>query len=112
MQDKPAPLLVKHEPPLGWLVLNRPEVQNAIDLRTWNLIVEGMAELEADSEVRAIVMRSSTPEAFSSGAEFIHAREVNTTIATVSAKNNGPVQPCSMASVRSLNSTRIPPSTP
>lgn len=77
MQDKPAPLLIQHEPPLGWLVLNRPEVQNAIDLRTWNLIVEGMAELEADSEVRAIVMRSSTPEAFSSGADIAEFSKID-----------------------------------
>src|SRR6266852_9521845 len=64
------PLLVRHEAPLGWLVLNRPQVRNALNLRTWQRIAEGMAELAADADVRVIIMRGATPEAFISGADI------------------------------------------
>lgn len=64
------PLLVRHEPPLGWLVLNRPQVRNALNLHTWQLIVKGVAELRDDPDVRVIIMRGATPEAFISGADI------------------------------------------
>ena len=64
------PLLVLREPPLGWLVLNRPQVRNALNLRTWQMIASGVAELGADPDVRVIIMRGATPEAFISGADI------------------------------------------
>ncbi len=64
------PLIVRHEAPLGWLVLNRPQVRNALNLRTWSRIAEGVAELEGDADVRVIIMRGATPEAFISGADI------------------------------------------
>ncbi len=64
------PLIVQHDAPLGWLILNRPEVKNALNLRTWQRIAQGIAELNADSEVRVIVMRGATPDAFISGADI------------------------------------------
>ena len=64
------PLIVQHEAPLGWLILNRPEVRNALNLRSWQRIAEGMKELDADPEVRVIIMRGATPEAFIAGADI------------------------------------------
>ena len=64
------PLIVKHEAPLGWLILNRPEVRNALNLRSWQRIAEGMKELDADPEVRVIIMLGATPEAFIAGADI------------------------------------------
>ncbi|HTY54683.1 MAG TPA: enoyl-CoA hydratase [Candidatus Binataceae bacterium] len=77
MEDRNAePVLIKHEPPLGWIVLNRPEVRNALNQRSWALITEGVAELEADPEVRVIVMRGATPESFISGADISEFKDV------------------------------------
>ena len=56
ISGEPEPLLVRHEAPLGWLVLNRPQVRNALNLRTWQLIVKGVAELNDDPDVRVIIM--------------------------------------------------------
>src|SRR5579862_1586478 len=64
------PLIVTHEPPIGWLVLNRPQVRNALNLATWNRIAEGVAELASDDSIRVIVMRGSTPQAFIAGADI------------------------------------------
>ncbi len=69
-QDSADPLIVKREPPLGWLILNRPQVRNALNLRTWQRIPEAIGELTRDASVRVIVMTGSTPEAFISGADI------------------------------------------
>src|SRR5580704_5364139 len=64
------PLLVKHEPPLGWMIINRPERRNALNYETWVRMAEAVAELNADPDVRVIIMRGSTLEAFISGADI------------------------------------------
>jgi enoyl-CoA hydratase len=64
------PLIVTREPPIGWLVLNRPQVRNALNLKTWTRITEGVVELAADDAIRVIVMRGSTPQAFIAGADI------------------------------------------
>ena len=64
------PLIVRHEAPLGWLVLNRPQVRNALNLKTWQRIAEGVAELASDDSVRVIIMRGSTDQAFIAGADI------------------------------------------
>ena len=71
MKDETAvdPLIVTHEAPIGWLVLNRPQVRNALNLRTWQRIAEGVAELASDDAIRVIVMRG-TPQAFIAGADI------------------------------------------
>jgi len=70
MKESNDPLIVRHEPPLGWLILNRPQVRNALNLDTWNRIAEGVGELDADPQVHVIVMRGATTEAFIAGADI------------------------------------------
>ncbi len=72
MKDETSadPLIVTHEAPIGWLVLNRPQVRNALNLRTWQRIAEGVAELASDDAIRVIVMRGNTPQAFIAGADI------------------------------------------
>ncbi|HMD05064.1 MAG TPA: enoyl-CoA hydratase/isomerase family protein, partial [Candidatus Binatus sp.] len=72
MKDETSadPLIVTHEAPIGWLVLNRPHVRNALNLRTWQRMAEGVAELASDDAIRVIVMRGSTPQAFIAGADI------------------------------------------
>src|SRR5579885_927177 len=69
-QNSADPIIVKREPPIGWLILNRPQVRNALNLRTWQRIPEAIGELDRDENVRAIVMTGATPEAFISGADI------------------------------------------
>lgn len=72
--DRP-PILVRVEPPVGWLILNRPERRNAMNRATWDAIPSRIAELEAHPEVRAIVLRGAGDEAFGAGAD-IHEFDV------------------------------------
>ncbi len=69
-------VLIRKEPPLGWLVLNRPQVRNALNLATWRAIAQGVAELESEPEIRVIVMRGATGEAFISGADISEFTEL------------------------------------
>jgi enoyl-CoA hydratase/carnithine racemase len=64
------PILVEHEPPLGWMIINRPHMRNALNFAAWRRIVEAVEELNADPAVRVIIMRGVTPEAFISGADI------------------------------------------
>jgi enoyl-CoA hydratase len=64
------PVLVEHEAPLGWIIINRPEKRNALNFLAWRRIVEAMEELNADPAVRVIIMRGVTSEAFISGADI------------------------------------------
>jgi enoyl-CoA hydratase len=64
------PILVEHEPPLGWMIVNRPHMRNALNFRAWQRIIEAVGELKADPDVRVIIMRGVTPEAFISGADI------------------------------------------
>jgi len=64
------PLLVEHETPLGWMIINRPHKRNSLNYEAWQRIVEAVEELNGDPDVRVIIMRGVTPEAFISGADI------------------------------------------
>ena len=68
--DSTKSILVKHEAPLGWLIVNRPQVKNALNFEAWRGIVAAMDELNADPEVRVIIMRGVTADSFISGADI------------------------------------------
>ena len=76
---EPEPLLVRHEAPLGWLILNRPQVRNALNYAPGAASSRAMDELNDDPDVRVIIMRGVTAEAFISGADISefpsHARK-------------------------------------
>src|SRR5690348_2477959 len=70
MSETENPLLVEHEAPLGWMIINRPHKRNSLNYQAWQRIVEAVEELNADPDVRVIIMRGVTPEAFISGADI------------------------------------------
>lgn len=63
-------LLVEKEPPIGWLVFNRPEKLNALSTALWSAIPAALADFEADPEIRVIVVRGAGERAFSAGADI------------------------------------------
>ena len=69
-------VLIRREPPLGWLVLNRPQVRNALNLDTWRRIADGVGKLEADPDIRVIILRGAGAEAFISGADISEFNEL------------------------------------
>jgi enoyl-CoA hydratase len=63
-------LLVRIEPPLAWLIVNRPGARNALSIAIWTGLGEGIQTLAADSRVRVIIVHGAGEEAFMSGADI------------------------------------------
>jgi enoyl-CoA hydratase len=62
---------------LGFMVFDHPERHNAISLEMWRQIPAAAAELEADADVRVVILRGEGEAAFVAGAdisEFERAR--------------------------------------
>lgn len=57
MSSSNAPVLLRREGAVAWLILNRPAGLNAIDIPTANAFHDCCAELAADRSVRAVVLR-------------------------------------------------------
>ena len=66
----PGEVQIERAAPIGRLIFDHPERRNAISANMWEQIPKRLAELEADPEVRVIVMRGRGDEAFVSGADI------------------------------------------
>jgi enoyl-CoA hydratase/carnithine racemase len=61
---------VEKDGPIGWLVFDHPERRNAISVEMWREIPRAAAALEADEQVRVVVLRGAGEVAFVSGADI------------------------------------------
>jgi enoyl-CoA hydratase/carnithine racemase len=64
------PILVRKEKNLAWIMLNRPNKLNAMDLEMLDLLESALEEMEEDGEVRCILLKGSGDRAFSAGADI------------------------------------------
>ncbi|HET9214888.1 MAG TPA: enoyl-CoA hydratase-related protein [Gaiellaceae bacterium] len=62
-------VLVEREPPVGVVLLNRPEALNALNDEVMGALVEALAELDDDEAIRCIVLGGSE-RAFAAGADI------------------------------------------
>lgn len=62
--------LIEKRDAIGTLVINRPEMRNAISGEMWGELARLIGELSADPEVRVIVLRGAGQRAFASGADI------------------------------------------
>jgi len=62
-------VLVDREPPVGIVLLNRPEALNALNDEVMGLLVDALTELDGDDEIRCIVLGGSE-KAFAAGADI------------------------------------------
>ncbi|MFN4090663.1 MAG: enoyl-CoA hydratase/isomerase family protein [Alphaproteobacteria bacterium] len=63
-------ILIDRDGPIATVVLNRPDVLNAVDAKMRHEIVAAMGELNADEAVRAIVLTGSGTRAFTAGQDL------------------------------------------
>ena len=63
-------ILLDRDGGLGTVVLNRPEVLNAVNATMRREIIAALGELNADAEVRAIVLTGSGTRAFTAGQDL------------------------------------------
>lgn len=69
-------IIVKKEPPIGWIFLNRPDRLNAINQQMIKELKEGIDDLVNDQQIRVIVI-TGTGKAFSAGADISQFKELN-----------------------------------
>ncbi len=67
-EKKLSTLILKLEPPLVWIVLNRPERLNAINIEMLKELSNTLDELEEDERARVVILTGSG-RAFSAGAD-------------------------------------------
>ena len=65
-----SPIYIEREPPLAWIVFNRPDKRNAITKRMWRELPDYVGLLEADEEIRVILFRGQGDKSFSAGADI------------------------------------------
>jgi len=63
-------ILLEHEGPVATMTLNRPAQRNAISFAMWAELTQLLAGLDADREVRVVVITGAGDEAFSAGADI------------------------------------------
>lgn len=68
-------ILIEKEPPIGWLIFNRPDRLNAFNLESWEGIPSAVAELESDPEIRVVILRGAGEKAFAAGADITEFEE-------------------------------------
>ena len=59
----------------GWLVFNNPERRNAMSRAMWDAVPELIANLEANSDIKALVLMGAGEKAFISGADISEFKE-------------------------------------
>lgn len=69
-------ILFDREPPLAVLTLNRPHHHNALTWAMYDGIIQTCAELEADPEIRVMIVRGAGGKAFASGTDISQFEQV------------------------------------
>ncbi len=67
---------------IGWLVLNRPDRLNAVNHAMWESLPAAVASLEADPQIRIVIVRGAGERAFASGADIAEFDVVRADAAT------------------------------
>lgn len=68
-------ILVEKKEHIGMLTLNRPEVLNALDPRTWLEIPLAIQEFRIDKKIRVVIITGAGGKAFASGSDIRSLRE-------------------------------------
>ncbi len=63
-------IAIKKQPPLAWVILNRPHRLNMLTQKLIGEFAAAMKELEADASVRVVIVRGEGDRSFSAGADL------------------------------------------
>ncbi len=63
-------LLVEIDPPLAWLVVNRPSARNALNRAVWRTLAEDARAVGLRADVHVVIVRGAGEEAFLAGADI------------------------------------------
>jgi len=63
-------ILIRREPPLGWVIVNRPAARNALTTAMWQQLADEINGLAAETDIRVILLRGAGDQSFISGADI------------------------------------------
>ena len=81
---------VEREDNLGWVIFDHPERRNAISGEMWVQLPEALASLDADPEVRVILLRGAGDVAFISGADISEFEKLEGCVTCLSVRIRHP----------------------
>jgi enoyl-CoA hydratase len=64
------PILLERQGQIATIVLNRPQQHNAVNSQMWSTLRELAPALDADQDIRVIILRGAGEGAFSTGADI------------------------------------------
>jgi len=64
------PILVERDGDIALVTLNNPAKRNALTLAAWHWLSEALTALDADDDIRCIVIRGAGDKAFAAGADI------------------------------------------
>ena len=62
--------IVKKQPPIAWVYLNRPEKKNAMNPPAWKEIIPIFEDLDNDMDIRAVIIAAKGPS-FTAGIDLV-----------------------------------------
>ena len=80
-------LVVERTDGIATLVLNRPDSHNAVRLGMYEALPDLLSSVDADADVKVLVVRGAGQKAFASGADISEFREVRANAETARAYN-------------------------
>ncbi len=63
-------LLVEVDPPLAWLIINRPSARNALTRAVWRALAGQVAAMASRADIRVVIVRGAGDDAFLAGADI------------------------------------------
>lgn len=75
MEHSENSVLIERNGRVGLITINRPQVRNALNFETWEYLTAAFAKLEADPEIRVIVVTGAGDKAFVAGADLNALKE-------------------------------------
>ncbi|MFN7926344.1 MAG: enoyl-CoA hydratase-related protein [Blastocatellia bacterium] len=76
MSGEDAEILIHHEPPLGWITINRPAARNALTAMMWERLASLVTEFGADESIRVIILRGAGQQSFISGVDIAELQQL------------------------------------
>ena len=73
------PIYLDKQGDIAQIVLNRPEKLNALNQEIWTAIPRLTQTIEADHDIKVVIVRGASPRAFSAGADIAEFETVHAT---------------------------------
>ena len=91
-------VLVDRRDGMATLTLNRPEKLNALNKKMWRRVAQAMAELDADTDLRCVIIRGAGNKAMGPGADIAEFADQRSN--SVQATEYGSLMHAAMGGVR------------